>query len=196
MRAAKLREGGQWLKGPDGKLTAHYPDEKISQVEIAARQAAAKKLELFDFRENVRMLSPTQAEDLRNSLRHVQAGGDSASSLRALRMIEVLDWYEAAQRERQALEQVIADAGELSDEALELHDGFDEHLKRNRTDAVAELFADNPAATHEQLADLVGEFVEKAFAEAEKDIRGKVQKLKKAVELHLRAMEGVRHAKE
>lgn len=193
MTARKLREGGQWAIGVDGKTYTHFPDEKISSEEIARRQATAKKLELFDFREDVAMLAPQEVNDLRASMRRVQATGDSASSLRAMRMLQVLEWYEDAQRERQALGQVIDDAGSLSDAFQELRDNFADELKRDRTDAITELFTDNPTGTHEQLIAVVGDFVEAAFQEAEKDIRAKVEAMQKPVELHLRALEALKH---
>lgn len=177
-------------------MRPHYnPNKKISQREIGAIQDAAKKLELLDYRENLRALSPPEVSDLRANLRQVQSTGDSQQGLRALRLIALLDWYEDAVAEGQRFEQAIEAAGELSDEALELGDGFAEELDRERDDAIAEIFADNPESTHEQLADLVGAFVTKAFEEAEKDIRAKVEKMQKAVELHLRALEALRHGK-
>lgn len=171
----------------------YHPDKKIRPKEIALIEEAAKKRKQTKWRESMRMLSPTEISDLRFSLSRVQASGDSASGVRAMRMIEVLEWFEDSIAERERLEAVIDKASELTDAFQELRDNFADELKRDRTDALAEVFADNPEATREQIADLVGEFVTKAFDEAEKDVRAKVDAMQKPIETHVGALEDLSH---
>lgn len=174
----------------------YNPNKKISQVEIGQIQEAAKRRRTAEteWRENVRMLSPTEINDLRASMRRVQGGTDSAASVRAMRMIEVLDWFEDAVEQRLQLEKVIDDASEVTDALTELADNFANELGRDRSSALAEVFADAPEnATREHLADLVGHFVDTEIEKAQKDIKGKIEIAQKAVAAHVEALEDLSH---
>lgn len=175
----------------------YNPNKKISQVEIGQIQEAAKKREGLDYREYFRLLSPTEINDLRASMRRVQGSGDSAASVRALRMIELLDWFEDEVEHRQRLEKVIDGASEVTDALTELADNFANELGRDRSSALAEVFADAPEdATREQLADLVGAFVDAEIEKAQKDIRGQIEAAQKTVAAHVEALEALSHVDE
>lgn len=177
----------------------YHPDKKIRPKEISLIEEAAKKRRTAEteWRENVRLLSPTEINDLRTSMRRVQGGTDSAASVRAMRMIEVLDWFEDAVAQRLQLEKVIDGASEVTDALTELADNFANELGRDRSSALAEVFADAPEnATREHLADLVGHFVDTEIEKAQKDIKGQIEAAQKVVAQHVEALEALSHVDE
>lgn len=165
-------------------------DRRISAREQGVIQEAAEKRKQSEWREHMAMLSPTEISDLRLSLSRVQATGDSTSSVRAMRMIAVLDWFEDSIAQRQRLEKAVDGAGDLSDALQEFTDETDNVLKKDHAGNLADIFQDHAP---ENAQKHVNEYVAKELTVAREKVAEQVKALSKAVADHAEALKALGH---
>jgi hypothetical protein len=150
-----------------------------------------------DFRQDLKMMNPGEIGDMRRSLMRVQGAGDSFGSVRAMRLIGLLDWYEQAQAERVALEAVIKGAGDVTTAVEDFTDEIGEVLKKDHAGNLADIFQDHdPAGDPKILEKAIAAYVEKAMKEARESVDAQVKILTTAVETHVKKLKELSDVKE
>lgn len=147
-----------------------------------------------DFRQDLKMMNPGEIGDMRRSLMRVQGAGDSFGSVRAMRLIGLLDWYEQAQAERVALEAAIDGVGSLELAVEDFTDSTDDYLKKDHAGNLADIFQDQGEPS--KLCGAVSAYVTKELEATRAALADQVKILTKAVETHAEKLKELSDVKE
>ena len=149
-----------------------------------------------DFRQDLKIISPIEVGDIRRSLMAVQGAGDSFGSVRAMRLIGLLDWYEQAQAERVALEAAIDGADGLKLALEDFTDEIGQVLEKDHAGNLADIFQDYAPEAPKELEKAINVYVEKALKDARDSVDAQVKILTKAVETHVEKLKELSDVKE
>ncbi len=179
--------------------TAYNPDARINGAQrtknAEAAQRSMRQLGIEHLENTVPVLSSWEREEIRGRLCAVQLEGDSVGSLRAQRLLTLLDLAENAIARQVAVEAGVESASDLNDAVETCTEAVKEACKASLTEKIADLLQDNPAATPAEIAAWIGDMHSDAMAEAAREAKDALDALTKAVEDHAVLMKGLSDAR-